>query len=209
MTQEEMVEAMRNALNRDFAKTKIENKDEQVAYYITWYSDCSYQKTRQEVVGTEALFSLPVYKNVKDGGGVVLFCYDNGHVNKVALPLLMKGMNLDGKRKNRAFSTQANLLQIFITLPTNILAVLSVDEHGTQNAKAHLITDIGTTQGGGNQGATFVPYPCTKLQYKLIDAVQKNNISHLIFPKNQTSQNAGFPVNSPTYKDELEKLLKL
>ncbi len=206
MTQEEMVEAMRNALNRDFAKTKIENKDEQIAYYITWYRNCSYKKTKNEESGADVLFSLPVYKSVKDGGGVVLFCYDNGKVNQVEISKLMTKMSLKSEPRNRAFYEGAELLQIFITLPTNILAVLSVDEHGTQNVKAHEITHLNKTQGGGNQGSIFVPSPCTKLQYKLIDSAIKHDIEHLIFPANQTSQTAGYPVNSPTYKDEIDKL---
>lgn len=209
MTQDEMVEAMRKVLNPDFGNADATKKSDDIVYHITWYSNCSYKKTKNKEVGDDIRFSLPVYRSVRDGGGVVLFCYADGRVNAVDLKVLVAGMNLRDKPKNRAYSSKSDLLQIYITLPSNILAVMSIDEHGTQNAKAHEITHISKTQGGGNQGAIFVPSPCTHLQYKLIDAAYRHDIKLLIFPANQTSQKAGYPVNSPTYKDEIDKLLEL
>lgn len=198
--------AMRNVLNRDFATVSPAAEADDVAYYLSWYDDCSYCKRREKETGDNVLFSLPVHKSVRDG--VVLFCYDNGCVNKVELRDLMSGMKLN-KPKNRAFFTKANLVSIFVSSPTSILAVLSTDENGIQNVKAHLVAHINATKGGGNQGSTFVKQPCTNLKYKLVEAAHQSRIAKLILPKNQTTSEKGYPVTSPTYKAEIDYLMSI
>ena len=78
-----------------------------------------------------------------------------------------------------------------------------------RKCKKRKITHLNATQGGGNQGSIFVPSPCTNLQYKLIDAMHKHDVENLIFPRNQTSQSAGYPVTSLSFSGEIDKLMNL
>ena len=194
----------RRAIPKDLPKPKDLGE---VDYWIIWYQDGTWKRSRQQSSENEVYIQVPVYKNISDP--VLAFCYDTNKVNTVKLSDFRKGANLNVVQKNGWSRTGDKPKNIFLMHATDFLVGYSVDSNGIESVKLHAISDYGTTASSANQGAPFLPDTSRIETYAVIGAEHKKNIAHLIVTKAKRSVEVGTPLTSPTLKDEIEYLEKV
>ena len=194
----------RKAIPKDLPKPKDLGE---VDYWIIWYQDGTWKRSRQQSSENKVYIQVPVYKNISDP--VLAFCYDTNKVNTVKLSDFRKGANLNVIQKNGWSRTGDKPKNIFLMHATDFLVGYSVDSNGIEAVKLHAISDYGTTASATNQGAPFLPDTSRIETYAVIGSEHKKNIAHLIVTKAKRSVEVGTPLTSPTLKDEIEYLEKI
>lgn len=195
----------RRAIPKDLPKPKSLGE---VDYWIIWYNDGTWKRSRQQSSENEVYIQVPVYKNISDP--VLAFCYDTNRVNTVKLADFRKGANLNIiQTKNGWSRTGDKPKNIFLMHATDFLVGYSVDCNGIESVKLHAISDYGITASAANQGAPFLPDTSRIETYAVIGAEHKKNIAHLIVTKAKRSVEVGTPLTSPTLKEEIEYLEKV
>ena len=194
----------RRAIPKDLPKPKSLGE---VDYWIIWYNDGTWKRSRQQSSEANVYMQVPVYKNLSDP--ILAFCYDTNRVNTVKLSDFRKGANLNVLQKNGWSRTGDKPKNIFLMHATDFLVGYSVDSNGIEAVKLHAISDYGTTASAANQGSPFLPDTSRIETYAVIGAEHKKNIAHLIVTKAKRSIEVGTPLSSPTQKDEIEYLEKV
>ena len=196
----------RRAIPKDLPKPKSLGE---IDYWITWYNNGTWKRSRQKPSENDIYIQVPVYKNISDP--VLAFCYGTNKVNTVKLSTFRKGANLDKLQKNGWSRTGDKPQNIFLMHATDFLVGYSVDSNGIESVKLHAISDYTPKASASNQGAPFLPDTSRIETYAVIGAEHKNKVAHLIVTKAKRSGTVGTPLSSPTLKDEidyLEKILK-
>lgn len=191
----------RRAIPKDLPKPKSLGE---IDYWIIWYQDGMWKRSRQQSSESNVYMQLPVYKNLSDP--ILTFCYDTNKVNTVKLGDFRKGANLNVLQKNGWSRTGDKPKNIFLMHATDFLVGYSIDSNGIESVKLHAISDYGTTASAANQGAPFLPDTSKIEVYAVIGAEHKKNVAHLIVTKAKRSVEVGTPLSSPTHKDEIEYL---
>ena len=191
----------RRAIPKDLPKPKSLGE---VDYWIIWYNDGTWKRSRQQSSEANAYMQVPIYKNLSDP--ILAFCYDTNRVNTVKLSDFRKGANLNVLQKNGWSRTGDKPKNIFLMHATDFLVGYSVDSNGIEAVKLHAISDYGTTASAANQGSPFLPDTSRIETYAVIGAEHKKNIAHLIVTKAKRSVEVGTPLTSPALKNEIEYL---
>jgi len=191
----------RRAIPKDLPKPKSLGE---IDYWIIWYQDGMWKRSRQQSAESNVYMQVPVYKNLSDP--ILTFCYDTNKVNTVKLGDFRKGANLNVLQKNGWSRTGDKPKNIFLMHATDFLVGYSIDSNGIESVKLHAISDYGTTASAANQGAPFLPDTSKIEVYAVIGAEHKKNVAHLIVTKAKRSVEVGTPLSSPTHKDEIEYL---
>ena len=179
----------------------------EVDYWIVWYNEGTWKRSRNELCDSNIYMQIPVYKNMSNP--ILAFCYETGRVNTVKLSDFRKGANLNTPQKNGWSRTGDKPKNIFLMLATDFLVGYSVDSNGIESVKLHAISDYGTTASAANQGAPFLPDTSRIETFAVIGAEHKKNIAHLIVTKAKRSVEVGTPLSSPTLKNEIEYLERI
>lgn len=193
----------RRAIPRDLPKPRDLGE---IDYWIIWYQDGTWKRSRVKSSEKEAYIQVPVYKSMSDP--ILAFCYGTNRVNTVKLSDFRKGTRLNVLQTNGWSRTGDIPKDIFLMLATDYLVGYSVDSNGIESVKLHAISDYTTTASAANQGSPFLPDTSRIETYAVIGAEHKKNIAHLIVTKAKRSQEVGTPLSSPTWKDEIEYLEK-
>lgn len=191
----------RRAIPKDLPKPKSLGE---VDYWIIWYNDGTWKRSRQQSSEANVYMQVPVYKNLSDP--ILAFCYDTNRVNTVKLADFRKGANLNVLQKNGWSRTGDKPKNIFLMHATDFLVGYSVDSNGIEAVKLHAISDYGTTASAANQGLPFLPDTSRIETYAVIGAEHKKNVAHLIVTKAKRSVEVGTPLTSPALKNEIEYL---
>lgn len=179
----------------------------EIDYWLVWYNDGTWKKTRNKEEGNDVYIQVPVYKNLN--ASLVAFCYET-RVNTVKLNDFKKGANMNKiQTKNWWSRTGEKPKQIFVAEPTDYVAGYSIDSNGIEYVKLHAISDYTPSATPGAQGGTFVPDNARVETYAIIGAEHRKRVEHLIVKKADRSKNAGTPLTSPVHKDEIEYLEKV
>ena len=194
----------RRAIPKDLPKPKSLGE---VDYWIIWYNDGTWKRSRQQSSEANVYMQVPVYKNLSDP--ILAFCYDTNRVNTVKLADFRKGANLNVLQKNGWSRTGDKPKNIFLMHATDFLVGYSVDSNGIEAVKLHAISDYGTTASAANQGSPFLPDTSRIETYAAIGAEHKKNVAHLIVTKAKRSVEVGTPLTSPALKNEIEFLEKI
>lgn len=191
----------RRAIPKDLPKPKSLGE---VDYWIIWYNDGTWKRSRQQSSEADVYMQVPIYKNLSDP--ILAFCYDTNRVNTVKLSDFRKGANLNVLQKNGWSRTGDKPKNIFLMHATDFLVGYSVDSNGIEAVKLHAISDYGTTASAANQGSPFLPDTSRIETYAVIGAEHKKNVVHLIVTKAKRSVEVGTPLTSPALKNEIEYL---
>jgi len=196
----------RSAIPRDLPKPKPLGK---IDYWIIWYEDGSWKRSRNKSDEGNVHIQVPVYKNL--GNSILAFCYESGRVNTVKLAAFRKGVNLNILQTKNGWSrTGDKPMSIFLMHATDYLVGYSVDSNGIEYVKLHAISDYPPTASAANQGSPFVPESGSKIvTFGVIGAEHKKNVAHLIITKAKRSVEMGTPLTSPTLKEEIDYLQKV
>ena len=194
----------RRAIPRDLPKPKPLGE---IDYWIIWYQDGSWKRSRKQSSEDALYIQVPVYKNISDP--VLAFCYDTNKVSTVKLGDFRKGVNLNVIQKNRWSRTGDKPKNIFLMHATDFLVGYSVDSNGIESVKLHAISDYTPKASAGNIGSPFLPETSRIETYAVIGAEHKKKVAHLIVTKAKRSVDAGTPLSSPTLKEEIEYLEKI
>lgn len=195
----------RSAIPRDLPKPKPLGE---IDYWIIWYEDGSWKRSRNKSDEGNVHIQVPVYKNL--GNSILAFCYESGRVNTVKLAAFRKGVNLNILQTKNGWSrTGDKPMSIFLMHATDFLVGYSVDSNGIEYVKLHAISDYPPTASAANQGSPFVPESGSKIEtFGVIGAEHKRNVAHLIITKAKRSVEMGTPLTSPTLKEEIDYLQK-
>lgn len=179
----------------------------EIDYWLVWYNDGTWKKTRNKEEGNDVYIQVPVYKNLN--ASLVTFCYET-RVNTVKLNDFKKRANMNKlQTKNWWSRTGEKPKQIFVSEPTDYVAGYSIDSNGIEYVKLHAISDYTPSATPGAQGGTFAPDNARVETYAIIGAEHRKRVEHLIVKKADRSKNAGTPLTSPVHKDEIEYLEKV
>ena len=196
----------RSAIPKDLPKPKPLGE---IDYWIIWYEDGSWKRSRNKSDEGNVHIQVPVYKNL--GNSILAFCYESGRVNTVKLAAFRKGVNLNILQTKNGWSrTGDKPMSIFLMHATDFLVGYSVDSNGIEYVKLHAISDYPPTASAANQGSPFVPESGSKIvTFGVIGAEHKKNVAHLIITKAKRSVEMGTPLTSPTLKEEINYLQKV
>lgn len=213
LTQEDLETTLRKILNE---KTQSPiappppPKLDEVNYWINWLADGSWKRTREKATDKEYVIQVPVPKNISEPR--ILICYESGKVNAMQLNKLISGKktNMNKLVTDRTWNLEAGVpVSILVASQTDLLVGYSMDYNGVQYVKFHSVSDFSTNISSTSKGAPFVPENFKMLSFRVIDSSYKRNIAHLQRTKTQRSQQAGEPIESVTYANEIEFLNRL
>ena len=191
----------RRAIPKDLPKPKDLGE---IDYWFVWYQDGTWKKVRNKSDEDNVYIQVPVYKNLN--ASLLAFCYET-KVNTVKLNDFKKGANMNKlQTKNGWSKTGEKPKNIFLMDPTDFIVGYSIDSNNIEYVKLHAIADYPPTANAGNQGGPIVPENARIETYAVLGAEHKKRIEHLIVKRVDRSKNAGTPLTSPTYKEEIDYL---
>lgn len=179
----------------------------EIDYWLVWYNDGTWKKTRNKEEGNDVYIQVPVYKNLN--ASLVAFCYET-RINTVKLNDFKKGANMNKLQTKKWWSKSGEIpKQIYVMEPTDFIVGYSIDSNNIEYVKLHAISDYNPSSTAGAQGGAFVPDNTRIETYAVLGAEHKKKIEHLIVKKADRSKIAGTPLSSPTHKEEIEYLEKV
>jgi hypothetical protein len=191
----------RRAIPKDLPKPKDLGE---IDYWFVWYQNGTWKKVRNKSEEDGIYIQVPVYKNLN--ASLIAFCYET-RVNTVKLNDFRKGANMNKlQTKNGWSKTGEKPKNIFLMEPTDFIVGYSIDSNNIEYVKLHAIADYPPTANASNQGGPIVPENARIETYAVLGAEHKKKIEHLIVKRVDRSKNAGTPLTSPTYKEEIEYL---
>lgn len=170
-------------------------------YWITWFDDSSWKRTRQRVE-ENAAFELEVPKNSNEK--LIVFCYSSGTINTIKLGDFRTGVKLNTLKKN-GWSRTEKPCGIFLMDKNEYIAIYTIDAHGREHIKAHLITDV-VPKACTAQGSSFIPKELSVRRFFPVGAENYIKIRDFIVSKQRKIVDAGIPLDSLTHQDKLEQL---
>lgn len=184
--------AVYNAINKrrqEVAAPVAATTNDTPKYWIVWLSDGSFVKQKQKSEDANVYKQIPVYDDGDDM--MVVFCYKSGTVNRVEFKTFRKGANLNKVRPG-GVNMAEELVDLYITHTSRLLAIYSADQGGTEYLKIHHLTDVNTTTSGKNKGSNVIPPKKGQiLKCKLLTPVEAREASALIAAKSETTKSFG------------------
>lgn len=179
----------------------------EVDYWIIWYDDSTWKRSREKSTESNIHVQVPVYKAMSDP--ILTFCYGSGRVSTMKLADFRKGANLNKLQKN-GWSRTEKPVNIFVMHATDYLVGYSVDYNGVECVKLHAISDYPATASATNQGSPFLPDGWQAKVFSPLGAEHRKNVEHLIVTKARRTQEAGTPLNtvSQSLKNEIDYIEK-
>lgn len=191
----------RKAIPKDLPRPKDLGE---IDYWIVWYNDGTWKRMRNKSEEDEVYKQVPVYKNLN--ASLLAFCYET-RVNTVKLNDFRRGANMNKlQTKNWWSRTGEKPRDIFVVESTDFIVGYSVDSNNIEYVKLHSISDYPPKATAGAQGGDFVPDSTRVETYAVLGAEHRKRVEHLIVKRADRSKNAGIPLTSPIYKDEIEYL---
>ena len=191
----------RRAIPKDLPKPKDLGE---IDYWFVWYQDGTWKKVRNKSDEDKVYIQVPVYKNLN--ASLLAFCYET-KVNTVKLNDFKRGANMNKlQTRNGWCKTGEKPKYIFLMEPTDFIVGYSIDSNGIEYVKLHAISDYPPRANAGAQGGPFVPDNARIETYAVLGAEHRKKIEHLIVKREDRSKNAGTPLSSPIYKEEIEYL---
>lgn len=182
-------------------------QQEEVWNYFTYYENGKWSFQKDAIGDDSVICEIAILKSQKDHP--LMMCYDNGSINVVIPTEQRKGKDRH-KLYQGGWNMEAELLDMFITAPYNLIVAYSTDNEGVNRVKAHSVTDFNSVKSMSAKGSTIVsPKLGVVSAYKLVDIENKVAIPSLILEKTLTSQSLGFRLTEPAYKEEIAFLNKL
>ena len=175
-------------------------------YWIVWYNDGTWSREKTQSDASDVFKQLPVTEDASDV--IIAFCHKSGTVNIVKLSEFKKKTR-QGEINKKGFNPNEEPAEIYICHPSNLVAVHSADQGGTEYIKLHHLTDFNTTSSGMNKGSYIIPK--TKghvLEFKLITPEKAAQLKKLVFSKKDTSQSFGYDWNNVTIQTEISLLMQ-
>ena len=177
----------------------------EVDYWVTWYQDGTWKRTRDKISEANIYVQLPVYKDTK--ATVLTFCYGNGRVSTIEWTKFKAKANLGVLQTKKKWNADnGKPKSIFLMLATDYLVGYSIDSDGTEKVKIHSISDFTTTASASNQGSPFLPDTNRIETYAVIGAEHRKKVAHLIVAKAKRSTYSGVSINNPSLNSEIEYL---
>ena len=181
---------------------------DKIDYWINWLADGSFIRTREKADDANYCIQVPVPENITNP--LILFCYKSGHVNCMELSKFKNGANMNKIVSNRQWNTDNGVpINILIASPADLLFGFSVDYNKNEHVKFHILTDFTTTKKASNQVVRFVPENNTMIKFCIVDSSYRKQLEHLQQTKQQRAQTVGEPIDSPTFKNEINILKDL
>lgn len=180
----------------------------EIDYWINWLEDGSWKRTREKAIDREYCIQVPVPKNVSNP--LILFCYESGHVNCMKLSDFRKGSKMNTIVPNKPWNVDnGEPINILIAEPADLLFGFSLDYNGHEHVKFHMLTDFTTSGAAKNQGVKFVPDNNRMIRFCIVGSSYTKQLEHLKRTRQQRSQDAGEPIDSPTFAKEIALLQSL
>ena len=179
----------RRVIPKDLPKPKDLGE---IDYWIIWYNDSTWKRSRQKSDENNVHIQVPIYKNLSDP--ILAFCYDNSKVSIIKLSDFRKKVRLNALQKNGWSKTGDKPKNIFLMHATDFLVGYSVDSDNIESVKLHAISDYNITNKADNLGSPFLPASCRIEAFAVIGAEHKKNVAHLIIPKAKRTTEAGTPL---------------
>ena len=207
MQEEQLREVLRKIIN----ERKVSNiappppSGQEIDYWMVWNDDCTWLRQRDKAEGD--VLQVPVYKSMSDP--LVVFCYDNNHINVVKLSDFRKKVNLNKPQNNAWNEDNGKPKSIFVAETSSLVVIHSIDYNDIEYVKLHALTDFRPTAAAKNAGAPILPDGVKVLSYSIIGAEHRGNLQGLIVPKAKRSNEKGTPVTSPAFANEIDYLKKL
>ena len=175
---------------------------DEVKEWVNWLDDGTWKRTREKATDKDYCIQVPIPKNIT--APLILFCYESGTVNCMKYSDFRRGTNMNVLECRKTWNVEAGRpLCIKITPPSNLLVGYSVDFNGFQYVKFHDVTDFNPTAAAKNKGVPFVPVGFRMLGFKIVNGAHRESLAHLQRTKQQRSQDAGVPIDSPTFAKEI------
>ena len=209
---EDMTKLIRSAV-----KTAINDRRLEVAapaiqqsndpkYWIVWYNDGTWSREKTQSDAQNVFKQLPVTEDAADV--IIAFCHKSGTVNTVKLSDF-KRKTKQGEINKNGFNPNEEPAEIYICHPSNLLAVHSADQGGTEYIKLHHLTDFNPTSSGKNQGSYIIPKGRGHvLEFKLVTPEKAVQLKKLIFSRRETSQAFGHDWNNVIIQSEISLLMQ-
>lgn len=179
-----------------------------IDYWINWLEDGSWKRTREKATDRDYCIQIPVLKNINDPR--ILFCYKSGSVNCMKLSDFRRNTNMNNVVSNRTWNAEEGKpVNVLIASSTDLLFGFSVDYNGIEYVKFHDVADFNITQSTRNKGGRFVPENYTMTRFFVTDSSVRRKLAQLQCTRQQRSQDAGKPINSPTFQNEISILMNL
>lgn len=177
-----------------------------IDYWVVWETDGTWK--RQRTKAGSAFMQVPVYKNMSKP--ILVYCYGSGKASTMEWNVVRKGANLNCPQKAN-WSKNEKPKEIFIAEESSYLGVHSVDHHGTEYVKLHVLSDFSHNKNGGAVGAPVLPNGGgTKiLDYKIVEDIHINSVKELVCTKAQRSTDVGTPTTSQSWSKQVAYFLAL
>ncbi len=199
-TQEEQIKNIESEQLSIFKQS--ENKATKTLF-LNLYQSGNYIVSKNEK--EDADFSLAIGEEYQQG--YLLQCYDNGHINKFDVPVLLS-RKLDKEYQN-GFNIKTNdkLPQLLLIKKDEIIGI-AFTENGERKFKAHLTEKLPTKDNLSIQGykAIYNKNVVTNVQYNLIPITAYNDIKRVTLKSFSAD---GKKLNNKYYKKEWQSLEKL
>lgn len=175
---------------------------DEVKEWVNWLDDGTWKLTREKATDKPYCIQVPIPKNITNP--LILFCYESGAVNCMKYSDFRRRTNMNVLECRKTWNLEAGRpLCIKIASPSNLLVGYSVDFNGFQYVKFHDVTDFNPTAAAKNKGVPFVPAGFRMLDFKVVNGAYRMSLAHLQRTKQQRSQDAGVPIDSPTFEKEI------
>lgn len=197
---EEAIKSMINSVPKDLPKKITQGK---ISYWITWFNDKTWRKSRNQIDSEEKAFEISVPDNSKNR--FIVFCYPSGNINTMKLNDFMKGATMKNVKTNGWSRTNEKPSAILLMGQNEYIVGYGRDSHGSY-VKLHAITDFNPTQSALNQGSRFVPQDGVVETYAHLGPEASLLFPNLIVGGPQKTSNMGVPLNSITYSQEIKQL---
>lgn len=177
----------------------------EIKEWVNWKDDGTWKRTREKASDKPYCIQVPIPKNITDP--LILFCYESGAVNCMKYADFRRGTKMNQLEIRKTWNINAGQpLAILIASPSSLLVGYSIDYNGIQYVKFHDVTDFNPTASARNKGVPFVPEGFRMIDFKIVNGAHRMALAHLQRTKHQRSQEAGVPIDSPTFTKEITLL---
>ncbi|MBS9768033.1 MAG: hypothetical protein KGV44_10920 [Flavobacteriaceae bacterium] len=191
--------------------------DTTVWRYLLLYQNGSWAYQKKESKEKDIVHQIPIPNSSKKN--FLVIAYDNGRVNVVAINDLLNPRRSNGRRRLRpeneiyatGWNTDAQIKNIFIAHPTDLLVFFSTTADGTEWCKIHHLGAI-SVHGLNAQGNVLINERLDDAEitscYRL-SLDYHHLISSLILKNHQTSGYLGYRLTAPNFKKSISVLSKI
>lgn len=187
-------------------------------FFITFFKNGEWSYQDAPVSKDEdVIFELPIPKSMKKER--LLMAYTNGRINIVTPYDIIKPTRPTGKRKYRTqgkrykngWNTEAELLNVFLSRSTDLVAIQSENEKGDRYLKLHNVTAISIHVDLHSAGNVVVndSFKSKTIAIDPLSGVYRDSLASLIAKDYQRSLFIGFNQKDRNVQNNLNALRKV